>query len=106
MGATGPALSQQPASSTPADASAPAPTETPAAEQPAGPSADTLRKAKSLGMHSEIRKGVTMFCWEDESTGTRFKTKKCTDETGLEAVINSRQAMKDQMKNGSGTSNH
>jgi hypothetical protein len=95
-----------PASSPPGESAAPAPTETPAPAKPTGPSAETLKKAKNLGMHPEIHNGTTMYCWEDESIGSRFKTKKCTDEAGLDAVISSRQAMKDQMKNGSGTSNH
>jgi len=114
MAAAAVAQSQQPpppASNPPSESSAATPTETPtadkpAAEKPAGPSAETLKKAKELGMHPETHSGVTKYCWEDESIGSCFKTKKCATEADLDGIIDSRQAMKNQMKNGSGTSNH
>jgi hypothetical protein len=66
---------------------------------PAGPSPETLKKAKQVGMHPEVNKnGMTLYCWEDVTTGTRFKTKKCIDEGQLDAVIEQRQLARDQTK--------
>jgi hypothetical protein len=32
-----------------------------------------------------------MFCWEDASLGSRFTTKKCTDEAGVSAMLTTRE---------------
>jgi hypothetical protein len=119
MTAVLPAYSQQPTSSAPpantpppaaaseatAPAAAPAQTATPAAAQtptsdsaPAKPSAETVRKAKAMGLHAEVRKGVTVYCWEDSNTGSRFPTKKCANETQLDDIVLQRQAMQDDMR--------
>jgi hypothetical protein len=97
-----PAASAAPATSTAAaPAEAPTPAQAPAADKPAGPSAAILKKAREVGMRPEQnKKGATVFCWEDADIGTRFKTKKCTDEIGLEAAIEQRQTMLDQMRRG------
>jgi pyocin large subunit-like protein len=115
-----PCLAQQESSPTPpasapkSDASASAPTaaqtaaQTPApsADQSA-PSADMLKRAKSVGMHPETHGGKTQYCWEDASLGSRFATKKCTDEAGLDAVIAQREATKQTLRQSmSGTSAH
>jgi hypothetical protein len=64
-----------------------------------GPSPETLKKAKQLGMRPEVEKnGTTLYCWEDATTGTRFKTKKCIDEGQLDAAIEQRQLARDQAK--------
>jgi hypothetical protein len=71
----------------------------PATNPPTGPSAETLKKAKQVGMRPEVEKnGTTLYCWEDATTGTRFKTKKCIDEGQLDAVIEQRQLARDQTK--------
>ena len=113
-----PAYSQQPSSSappantppaaasaTPAPAAAPAQTSTPPAAQtttsdsaPAKPSAETLKKAKSVGMTPEVRKGVTQYCWEDANTGTRFTSKKCVAEDQLDQTIAQREETKEYMR--------
>lgn len=69
------------------------------ATTPASPSPETLKKAQQVGMRPEVTKtGVTLYCWEDATTGTRFKTKKCVDEGQLDAVIEQRQLARDQTK--------
>ena len=121
MTAALPAYSQQPTSSAPpantpppaaasaatttATAAAPAQTSTPAAAQttvsdsaPAKPSEETVKKAKSMGLHAEVRNGVTVYCWEDSNTGSRFPTKKCANETQLDDIVLQRQAMQDDMR--------
>jgi hypothetical protein len=93
------------AATTTATAAAPAQTSTPAAAQttvsdsaPAKPSEETVKKAKSMGLHAEVRNGVTVYCWEDSNTGSRFPTKKCANETQLDDIIQQRQAMQDDMR--------
>jgi hypothetical protein len=93
------------AATTTATAAAPAQAPTPAAAQttasdsaPAKPSEETLKKAKAMGLHAEVRKGVTVYCWEDSNTGSRFPTKKCADENQLNDIIQQRQAMQDDMR--------
>lgn len=69
---------------------------------PATPSPETLKKARQSGLKPEVRKGVTVYCWEDADIGTHFKTKKCVDETRLAEVIEQRQAQRDQLTRGGG----
>jgi hypothetical protein len=69
---------------------------------PPSPSPETIKKARDAGLKPETRKGQTVFCWEDADIGTRFKTKKCVDETQLSAVIEQRQANRDQLTRGGG----
>ena len=120
MAAALPAYSQQPVSSAPpantpppAAASeaaapataAPASTSTPAAAQSTAsdsasgkPSDETVKKAKSMGLHAEVRKGATVYCWEDSSVGSRFPTKKCVNENQLDDIVQQRQAVQDDMR--------
>jgi hypothetical protein len=88
---------------TPAPAAATPPADAP----PPGPSKETLRKARSLGMHPEhTSSGQTIYCWEDADTGTRFKTKKCVNEDGLQAAMEQRQVIIDNLQRAmNGTSN-
>ena len=67
-----------------------------------GPDAATLKKARDAGLKPEVRKGVTVYCWEDADIGTRFKTKKCVDESRLDEIIVARQAQRDQLNRGGG----
>jgi hypothetical protein len=81
-------------STTPPPAAAPPPADAP----PPGPSKETLRKARGLGMHPEhTSAGETVYCWEDADTGTRFKTKKCVHENQLQAAMEQRQALIDNL---------
>ena len=82
---------------TPPDANA---ADAPAA--PPAPSPETLKKARDAGLKPEVRKGITVYCWEDAEIGTRFKTKKCVNDTQLAQVIEQRQAAKDQLTRGGG----
>jgi hypothetical protein len=66
------------------------------------PSPETLKMARDNGLKPEVRKGVTVYCWEDADVGTRFKTKKCVDEARLPDVIAQRQAQRDQLTRGGG----
>jgi hypothetical protein len=125
MAAALPAYSQQPTSSAPpantpppaaasaatttttttATAAAPAQTSTPAAAQttasdsaPAKPSEEMVKKAKSLGLHAEVRKGVTVYCWKNANTGSLIATEKCVDQDQLDDMIRQRQAVQDEMR--------
>jgi hypothetical protein len=58
-------------------------------------------------VHAETRGGKTQYCWEDASTGSRFATKKCTDEAGLDAIIAQREAVKSNLRQTmTGSSSH
>src|ERR1700678_2795544 len=111
-----PAYSQQssapPANTPPAAASeatapaaAPAQTSTPSAAQTTAsdsastkPSDATIKLAKSMGLHAEVHKGATQYCWEDANLGTRFPTKKCVGEDQLSNLVAQRQATQDNMR--------
>src|SRR5262249_20961418 len=98
------AISAPAHSEQPTDASTPAtpPTTQPAATDnaPPGPSAQTLRRAKALGLKPEVRKGATVYCWKDASLGTRFETKKCVDENGLASMVQRLESEKLQIQQG------
>ncbi len=74
----------------------------PTSAPPSGPSPETIKKAKDAGLKPEVRKGITVFCWEDANVGTRFKTKKCVGELQLDGVIEQREADREQMNRGGG----
>jgi hypothetical protein len=89
------AHAQQP----PPDANTPPAAQPPAADKaPAGPSEDILKRAKAVGMRPEVRKGETVYCWEDADIGTHFKTKKCVDENRLSNMIEQRELQKQVQK--------
>jgi hypothetical protein len=109
-GAAAPAYSQSPPPATSAPAASPpaasAPAESaapPADNTPPGPSAETLKRAKSVGLKPEKRKNGTVYCWEDATTGTRFTTKKCIDEDQLGDMIAQREAQQDKMRRAVGS---
>jgi hypothetical protein len=83
----------------PAQTSTPPATQTTASESAAAkPSDATVKLAKSMGLHPEVRKGVTQYCWEDANLGTRFPTKKCVGEDQLTDLVAQRQATQDNMR--------
>jgi hypothetical protein len=125
IAASGPAFAQAPpnappnAPAAPASDTAPAPTQssappsapaaTPAAAPkepaasptpaaPAGPSDETLKKARLAGYHPETRKGITLYCQETANLGTRFPTKKCVDEQQLNGVADLQRQQQDDMR--------
>ena len=105
-GAAAPAHSQSPplAAATPVEPAAPAADKPPAADKaPAAPSAETLKRAKAVGLRPEVRKSGTVYCWEDATVGTRFTTKKCIDENQLDDMIAQREAQQDKMRRAVGS---
>lgn len=96
-----PAWAQETPASPPPAGSSSTPTATttaptaPATTAPAAPSDETLKKAKSAGLHAETHKGVTVYCYEDANLGTRFTTKKCVDGSQLDQLVALRQAARD-----------
>ncbi len=94
-----PAAAQEtPAASAATPASAASPT-SPAAPPP-GPSAETLKKARDVGLHAETRKGSTVYCWEEADIGSRFKSKKCVPESQLDEIIARRAALQQNFRQG------
>ena len=108
-----PAAPAAPASDTTAPTQSPAPPSAPAATPtaaptepaasaapaaPAGPSADTLKKARMAGYHPETKKGVTLYCQETANIGTRFPTKKCLDENQLMSVMDAHNDQADSLR--------
>jgi hypothetical protein len=98
-----------PASDTAATTQSPAPPSTPAAAPtqpaaspapaaPAGPSAETLKKARMAGYRPETKNGTTMYCQETANLGTRFPTKKCLNEQQLNGVVDIQHQQQDSMR--------
>jgi hypothetical protein len=111
LGLAAPSFGQQSSSDAPASSAAPtssSSTSTPATTQSAtqsstsstakGPDEATLKRAKDVGLKPEVHNGKTMYCWEDASVGSRFPTKKCTDENGLDQIIAQREVAKQNMR--------
>jgi len=100
--ATAPAPTQSPAPpSAPTAAPTAAPSEpaaSPVPAAPAGPSAETLKKARMAGYHPETKKGVTLYCQETANIGTRFPTKKCLDESQLMSVMDVHNDQADSLR--------
>ena len=67
---------------------------------PAAPSAETLKKARSLGLHPESRRGATVYCWEEAAIGSRFKDKHCVPESQLDELVAKREAVQQQFHQG------
>jgi hypothetical protein len=82
------------ATSTPSSAAVTNPA---AADKPAGPSAETLKKAKQNGYYTRVRKGETFFCKKEAKLGTRFETENCMNENQLAMTLERNQAQRDQM---------
>jgi hypothetical protein len=102
---TAAASTDSPTATTPPAASPTTAAATSTAAAPTAPSEATIKKAKQVGMHPEVSKnGMTLFCWEDATVGTRFKTKKCIDQSQVDAVALQRQAAKDQISRSIGCS--
>ena len=103
--AAGPVYSQQQASqsssASSASASAPPATQGPIIHTPTPVvSEDTLKRAKAVGLHPEVRKGVTVYCWEDADLGTHFPSKKCVDENRLDEMIQKLEIQRQQKLQG------
>ena len=103
LGLTAPLYAQQSSTDTPASSAAPAPaassaTQSSSSSTDSKPDAAMLKRAKDAGLKPETHNGKTLYCWEDASIGTRFATKKCTDDTGLSQMIAQREAQKQNMR--------
>jgi hypothetical protein len=104
LGFSAPLYAQQ-ANDTPASSAATSSTTAPSSSQSTPSSTDTnkpdeamLKRAKEAGLKPETHNGKTMYCWEDANLGTRFPTKKCTDDTGLSQMVAQREAQKQNMR--------
>jgi hypothetical protein len=61
------------------------------------PSAETIKKARQLGLIARKRKGKTMYCQDVADVGTRFATEHCYDEDNLDTITRELQAAREQM---------
>ena len=98
------AIGQSPASSSaesPPSAAPPASSAatTPADAKPAGPSPDTLKKARNAGYRTKVKSGQTVFCKTESEIGTHFTEEKCIGETQLLTVLDRLQQQRDGMTN-------
>ena len=93
-----PAPTQSPPPSGAPTAPPTAPAAAPAQAAPAGPSADTIKKARLAGYRPETRNGTTMFCQETANLGTRFPTKKCLDEQQIRSVVDIQRQNQDSFR--------
>jgi hypothetical protein len=50
------------------------------------------------GYHPETKNGITMYCQETASIGTRFATKKCIDEQQMRGVLDFQHQQQDSMR--------
>jgi len=62
------------------------------------PSAETIKKARQLGLIPRKRKGKTMYCRDVADIGTRFTTEHCYDEENLDVIMRELQASHDEME--------
>jgi len=62
------------------------------------PSAETIKKARTLGLNPRKRKGKTMYCQDVADIGTRFTTEHCYEEENLETITREMQATREQMQ--------
>jgi hypothetical protein len=68
-------------------------------------SASMAKRARQAGMRVETKKGTTLYCWEDATVGTRFKTKKCVGEEQLAIILERRVNQRDELNRMAGTCN-
>lgn len=61
--------------------------------------ADLLKKAKSNGYHTKVRKGVVYYCKEHTPIGSHFPEESCYDEAGFANELQRQQATRDSMSN-------
>ena len=59
--------------------------------------ADLAGMAREASVQAETRKGVTVYCREDATLGTRFTSKKCYNEQQLVELTREREAVHEQM---------
>jgi hypothetical protein len=63
------------------------------------PSADLLKKAKSAGYHTKVRKGQVFYCKETTEIGSHFSSETCMDENQFVDALQRQQAVRDSMSN-------
>jgi hypothetical protein len=64
---------------------------------PSEPTPELLKEARREGFTPKKRDGVTKFCQTAASLGTRFEKETCIDEAHLQAVVQQRQDVRNQM---------
>ncbi|HEY0749326.1 MAG TPA: hypothetical protein VGD63_21680 [Steroidobacteraceae bacterium] len=62
-----------------------------------GGDASMTRKAKEFGWHSEVKRGVTVYCREAPVIGSRFTQKKCATDSQLAAYLEQQEYERDQL---------
>jgi hypothetical protein len=96
--ATAPAA--QPASAPaaqPTAATAPAPGAAPIAVAGA-PSADTIKKARKIGLFPRVRGGQTVYCKNETAIGSHIPSEHCYAADTLDDIIRSTQETQDMMR--------
>jgi hypothetical protein len=97
IGAT--AFAQPPQSSSAATPPASASATPPADNKPAGPSPETLKKAKSAGYHAKVKSGQTVFCKTEAEIGSHFTEEKCVGETQMLMALDRAQQQREGLGN-------
>ncbi len=87
-----------PAPPAPPAAAAPAPaTSTAAATVTRGPSPETLKKARKIGLFPRVRNGQTVYCKNETAIGSRIPTEHCYASDALDDIIRNTQQTQDMM---------
>ena len=60
--------------------------------------AELSKKARKAGYSTQNSKGVTQYCREEATVGTRFTTKSCVDKEGLLSIIQKQAAVRDALR--------
>jgi hypothetical protein len=66
-----------------------------------GVSPHLLEEAANLGYQPQIRNGRTVFCMEEEKTGSLFSTEHCVDEKGLAFQLLQQRQVHNALQRGS-----
>ena len=61
-------------------------------------SADLTLKATQEGFHTEVRNGQLLYCWTDQSLGTRIPTRKCLNAVQLKLRLQREERQRQQMQ--------
>ena len=97
-----PAPPAAPAAPTPAAAAMPATAATAATVASAttassGPSADTIKRARALGLKARTRNGGTMYCKDYADTGSHIESEHCYGADVLKEVVMQMESLQDSL---------
>ena len=95
--ATAPATAPAASSTTSSTTATTTTTQTPSASDLM--QADLLKKAKTNGYHTKVKKGVVYYCKESTPIGSHFPEETCYDENGFADALQRQQAVRDSMSN-------